>query len=68
MNPNKTFPQRVRYFKYIAKQNLARHKKLAQQHVDNGVDANYYAYVYAHELTIFARAMGVSEKYLERYI
>lgn len=69
MNPNKTFLQRVHYYKHIVKPTLARYGKQAQRHTESKKqDYNYFADAREVQLMIFARAMGISKRFLERYV
>lgn len=73
MNTNKTFERRVHFYKFIVKHFLNKLKQSAQDYsqcrnYDEKAAYNYYTDCYEVQLKIFAKAMGVSEKYLERYI
>lgn len=73
MSANKTFTQRVNYYKFIVKRYLNELKQSAQRYnkcrtIDERAAYNYYTNCYDVQLKIFAVAMGVSERYLERYI
>ena len=55
------------YYKYIVK----RHLNDIRAHIGlskNGMERSYYRTLYAVQLSIYAEALGVQEKYLEKFI
>ena len=55
------------YYKYIVKRHLNDIKE-GIIHSKNRMEENYYRNRYAVQLSIYAKAMNVQEKYLERCI
>lgn len=56
-----------RYYKHIVK----RHLSDIKAHIElskNEMERSYYRTRYAVQLSIYAEALGIREKYLERYI
>ena len=56
-----------RYYKYIVK----RHLNDIRGHIGlstNEMERSYYITRYAAQLSIYAEALGIQEKYLERFI
>ncbi len=59
--------KRNRYYKHIVK----RHLNDIREHIGlstNEMERSYYNTRYAVQLSIYAEALGIQEKYLERFI
>lgn len=59
--------KRNRYYKYIVK----RHLNDIREHIGlstNEMERSYYNTRYAVQLSFYAEALGIQEKYLERFI
>lgn len=59
--------RKYRYYKYIVK----RHLNDIREHIGlsiNEMERSYYNTRYAAQLSIYAEALGIQEKYLERFI
>lgn len=59
--------RKQRYYKYIVK----RHLNDIREHIGlstNEMERSYYRTRYAAQLSIYAEALGIQEKYLERFI
>lgn len=59
--------KRHHYYKYIVKRHLndiKAHIRLSK----NGMERSYYRTRYAVQLSAYAEALGIQEKYLERFI
>lgn len=59
--------KRHHYYKYIVK----RHLNDIRAHIGlskNEMERSYYRTRYAAQLSVYAEALGVQEKYLERFI
>ena len=59
--------RKQRYYKYIVK----RHLNDIREHIGlstNEMERGYYRTRYAAQLSIYAEALGIQEKYLERFI
>ena len=59
--------KRNRYYKYIVK----RHLNDIKAHIGlskNEMERSYYRTYYAAQLSVYAEALGVQEKYLEKFI
>lgn len=59
--------RRLHYYKYIAKRHL-NDIKINISLPKNKMERSYYCTKYAAQLSIYAEALNVQEKYLERYI
>lgn len=59
--------RRLHYYKYIAKRHL-NDIKINISLSKNKMERCYYCTRYAAQLSIYAEALNVQEKYLERYI
>ena len=59
--------KKCHYYKYIVKRHLNDIKE-GIIHSKNRMEENYYRNRYAVQLSIYAKAMNVQKKYLERYI
>lgn len=59
--------KRYHYYKYIVK----RHLNDIRAHIGlpkNEMERSYYRTHYAAQLSVYAEALGIQEKYLERFI
>lgn len=59
--------RRNRYYKYIVKRHLndiRTHLELSQ----NAMERNYYSDRHAVQLDIYAKALGIQKRFLERYV
>lgn len=59
--------RKLHYYKYIVK----RHLNDIREHIGlstNEMERSYYNTRYAVQLSIYAEALGIQEKYLERFI
>ncbi|WP_455665095.1 hypothetical protein [Phocaeicola sp.] len=56
---------------YYYKKVVKRHLNEIKEHIElskNDMERSYYRSRYAAQLSIYAEALGIQEKYLERYI
>ena len=56
---------------YYYKKVVKRHLNEIKEHIElskNDMERSYYRSRYAAQLNIYAEALGIQEKYLERYI
>lgn len=59
--------RKLHYYKYIVK----RHLNDIREHIGlstNEMERSYYNTRYATQLSIYAEALGIQEKYLEKFI
>ena len=59
--------RRIYYYKYVVK----RHLNDIRAHISqskNKMERDYYVTHYAVQLSIYAKALGVQEKFLEKFI
>lgn len=59
--------KKLRYYKYIVK----RHLNDIKAHIGlskNEMERSYYRIRYAAQLSVYAEALGIQERYLERFI
>lgn len=59
--------RKCHYYKYIVKRDLNDIRTHIKQ-AKNKMERDYYITHYAAQLSIYAEALGVQEKYLERFI
>ena len=59
--------RKLHYYKYIVK----RHLNDIRAHIEqskNEMEKSYYRTRYAAQLSVYAEALGIQERYLERFI